>query len=83
MPEIDVYLKFVSDEDRAKALPELRKLNLPDGEFVEEGDEIKLQTESADEMSALSRAHVIRQGVSDLAGVDPHQIILSTEGGWK
>jgi hypothetical protein len=47
MPEIDVYLKFVSDEDRAKALPELRKLNLPDGEFVEEGDEIKLQTESA------------------------------------
>jgi hypothetical protein len=81
MPEIDVYMRFDSDEDREAIMEQLHKFNLPQGEVFEEGHDRWFRFETADENTALARAHKIIRGVCDGTDMDPDGVRLQP-GGW-
>jgi hypothetical protein len=81
MPSVDIWLKFVSEDEQQREEDRRRFLDvqrsLPAGELIDDEDGLRYQLEADDETAALVRANKLRNGFCEEAGIDRERVDVS------
>jgi hypothetical protein len=81
VPLIEVWLKFVSEDERQREDDRRRFLGrqrtLPAGDLIEDERGLRYRLEADDENAALVIANKLRNGFCDEAGIDRERVWVS------